>query len=172
MKNTENIYDKFAELTIKLEKENRLEYLEWAARQLDEYWWDEIYRNFPEKWVQKQYKSMVKLTEKEIKKQPQDKRQMIRIVTQIATPNSQALNKVFEDFKNRSSILKYSVLVRNKKHLNLAIYLLEEDQGKETEIIEEFIKYASRHHDKNLRIDEIGDNGLGHKMYYIEENSK
>ena len=95
---------------------------------------------------------------------------MVRIVTQIATPNSQALNKVFEDFKNRSSILKYSVLVRNKKHLNLAIYLLEEDQGKETEIIEEFIKYASRHHDKNLRIDEIGDNGLGHKMYYIEEN--
>ena len=91
---------------------------------------------------------------------------MVRIVTQIATPNSQALNKVFEDFKNRSSILKYSVLVRNKKHLNLAIYLLEE----ETEIIEEFIKYASRHHDKNLRIDEIGDNGLGHKMYYIEEN--
>ena len=25
---------------------------------------------------------------------------MIRIVTQMATPNSQALNKVFKDFKN------------------------------------------------------------------------
>lgn len=97
---------------------------------------------------------------------------MVRIVTQMATPNSQALNKIFEDFKNRSSILKYSVLVRNKKHLNLAIYLLEEDQGKETEIIKEFINYASSHHNKNLIIDEIGDNGLGHKMYYIEENSQ
>ena len=98
---------------------------------------------------------------------------MERIVTQMATPNSQALNKIFEDFKNRSSILKYSVLVRNKKHLNLAIYLLEEDQGKETEIIKEFIKYikyASSHHKKNLIIVKIGDNGLGHKMYYIEED--
>ena len=85
---------------------------------------------------------------------------MERIVAQIKTTNSQSLNKVFDDFKHRSPVVKYSVLVRNDKHLNLAIYLLEQEKGKETEIIEEFIKYASSHHEKSLRIEEIGDNGF------------
>ena len=70
MKNTENIHDRFAELMIKLEKENRLEYLEWTARQLDDYWWDTIYRGFPEEWGQEEYESMRKLMDRiSLKKQ-------------------------------------------------------------------------------------------------------